>query len=194
MAAATAFTLRDALPSDEPFLSQIFDFALSFDHPPAPLLSAQQRLLDHPEWPELLHYTQHWRDPAAVGIDLQEGLIALDAAGVPVGAAWYRRYPRALRGFAHVSWLPPGAETGGLLDETTPEVAIGVLPHCRGRGAGGLLLEALKERARGAGVRALSLSVDVRNPALRLYERWGCVTVAVDGDGFATLVVAVSEK
>ena len=53
-----------------------------------------------------------------------------------------------------------GREQVGFVDETTPELAIAVVPSRRGRGIGETLLEALVERARAEGHRALSLSVE----------------------------------
>lgn len=52
-----------------------------------------------------------------------------------------------------------------------------VLPGFRGKGIGTALLKRLIEDAREAGYPALSLSVDVRNPAYKLYCKlgFGCV-------------------
>jgi ribosomal protein S18 acetylase RimI-like enzyme len=54
-----------------------------------------------------------------------------------------------------------------------PELSIGVAAEARGRGVGSALLDALLTLARERGYRAVSLSVDRRNPARRLYERKG---------------------
>jgi ribosomal protein S18 acetylase RimI-like enzyme len=96
-------------------------------------------------------------------------LIAVDDA-FPVGAAWYRLFRRDLPGY-------------GFVDEETPELAIAVVPSRRGRGIGEALLEALCDRARQDGYRALSLSVERENPALRgFYEAHG-FAVAGSGEG-----------
>lgn len=52
-------------------------------------------------------------------------------------------------------------------------VDIALLPPWRGRGIGTLLLQAIKASAPQAGARCVRLSVDVRSPARRLYERLG---------------------
>lgn len=122
---------------------------------------------------DMLHHAYYWRErnpgdgpgPAARyvkgwGRPGDTVLIAVDD-GFPVGAAWYRLFGRALRGY-------------GFVDEETPELAIAVVPSRRGRGIGEALLEALCGRARADGYGALSLSVERGNPALlSFYEEHG---------------------
>lgn len=88
------------------------------------------------------------------------GRVALDAEGNPIGAAWVRR----VRAY-------------GWVDDDTPELAIAVVDGQRGSGVGVSLLTAL-----AAEVPRMSLSVDDRNPALRLYERFGFEPVRRDGE------------
>lgn len=95
------------------------------------------------------------------------GLIA-EVDGAPVGACWYRFFGSHAPGY-------------GYLDEQTPEISISVAANHRGRGLGTTLLEATADLARSLFVRALSLSVDPANPALRLYERCGYVAVGTNG-------------
>lgn len=110
----------------------------------------------------LVRYVEEWpRDDDA-------GVIAEDDGRV-VGAAWFRRFPRHRAGF-------------GFLDELTPEVSVAVAPGFRGRGVGSQLLVALIEIGRERDFEGLSLSVDARNPAVRLYRRLGFV-VALDENG-----------
>ena len=52
-------------------------------------------------------------------------------------------------------------------------VELHVHPHRRGGGIGGVLLDAVEERAREAGAPHLSLTTGSANPARRLYERHG---------------------
>jgi ribosomal protein S18 acetylase RimI-like enzyme len=87
------------------------------------------------------------------------GLIAIED-GNPVGAAWYRLFRANAPGF-------------GFVDESTPELAIAVVPSRRGRGIGHELLTGLLEQARKEGYGAISLSVEKDSPAVKLYERYG---------------------
>jgi ribosomal protein S18 acetylase RimI-like enzyme len=108
--------------------------------------------------PALARYVAGW------GRAGDAGVIALDAEGGPVGAAWYRLFPPNEPGF-------------GFMDEHTPELSIAVIGNARARGVGTGLLGALVDRARADGFDALSLSVEPDNPARRLYERHGFVHV-----------------
>ena len=59
-----------------------------------------------------------------------------------------------------------------------------LIPSWRGRGVGRSLLGALIARARAEGHAALSLSVEVDNPALRLYEHAGFTRVGQVGNAW----------
>ena len=114
----------------------------------------------------LVRYVEEWpRDDDA-------GVMAEDDDHV-VGAAWFRRFARDRPGF-------------GFIDELTPEVSVAVARGCRGRGVGSQLLAALIEIGRERRFERLSLSVDSRNPAVRLYRRLGFV-VALDENGSYTM-------
>ena len=65
----------------------------------------------------------------------------------------------------------------GYVDDDTPELSIALDPPARGIGLGGRLLESLFEE-----VPRCSLSLDVRNPAVGLYRRWGFQEVRRDGE------------
>ena len=93
----------------------------------------------------------------------------------PAGAAWYRLFPASAPGY-------------GFVDEQTPELAIAVVPSCRGRGYGDQLLSALMDRARADGYERVSLSVEPDSPAVHLYKRHGFETVAERGG--ASVMVA----
>ncbi len=136
---------------------------------------------------DMLHHAYYWRErepgEGATPVSLyvkgwgrpgDTALIALDE-GFPVGAAWYRLFTRARPGY-------------GFVDEETPELAIAVVPSRRGRGLGEALLDALCERARSEGFRALSLSVARDNQALvSFYEKHGFARVHEDGDDSVTM-------
>ena len=86
-----------------------------------------------------------------------------------IGAAWYRLYPSEAPGY-------------GFVAGDIPELSVAVQPEYRGRGVGTALLRALISRGTEVGYRAMSLSVDARNPALRLYERLGFQVVKSEGN------------
>ncbi|HLW94778.1 MAG TPA: GNAT family N-acetyltransferase [Solirubrobacteraceae bacterium] len=98
------------------------------------------------------------------------GLIA-ELAGSPIGAAWWRFFTDENHGY-------------GFIEAAIPELSLAVTKGRRGCGVGGALLAALIERARQAELPALSLSVEVDNPALRLYERLGFTAVARVGNAW----------
>jgi len=130
---------------------------------------------------DMLHHAYYWRErnpgdgpgPAARYVKAwgrpgDTVLIAIDE-GFPVGAAWYRLFERDLPGY-------------GFVADEIPELAIAVVPSRRGRGIGEALLEALFDRARTDGYRALSLSVERENPALVAFYEGHGFTVVGDGD------------
>ena len=100
-----------------------------------------------------------WRYVAGWGRRGDSAVIALEG-GFPVGAAWFRLFPRDQPGF-------------GFVDETTPEVSIAVVPSRRGQGIGSELLDALIGLAREQGYGGLSLSVAEDSPALHVFEKQG---------------------
>ena len=117
--------------------------------------------------PEIAHYAAGWGRPGDFGLVARSG-------GEAVGAAWFRLFPSGERGFGYV-------------DERTPELSMAVRPERRGLGIGTALLERLCDEARARGFERISLSVDVRNPALRLYRRLG-FEVAAEADQAYTMV------
>lgn len=121
--------------------------------------------------PAVSRYVEGWGRPGDFALVAESG-------GNMAGAAWYRLFPADDPGY-------------GFVDERTPEVTIGVEPSHRESGIGRSLLEALAEAARRAGHPALSLSVEVDNPALRLYERVGFERRA-QRDGAWTLVLPLT--
>ena len=135
---------------------------------------------------DMLHHAYYWRErnpgeePGPVaryvkgwGRPGDTALIAVDE-GFPVGAGWYRLFRREQPGY-------------GFVDEETPELAIAVVPSRRGRGLGEALLNALSERARADGYRALSLSVECDSALVSFYEKHGFVRVAGDVEDRVTM-------
>ncbi|MCL2422867.1 MAG: GNAT family N-acetyltransferase [Micrococcales bacterium] len=101
--------------------------------------------------------------------------VAADQDGTVVGVAWSRMLGGDLPGYGYV-------------DDDTPELAVAVLPDQRGKGLGGRLVGALMVELAKAGFAQVSLSVDKTNPAQRLYQRLGFVTVRHDEDDDLVMV------
>ena len=121
------------------------------------------------EHPELARYHRGWGRPGDLGV----GAVVGDEI---VGVALCRLFTDDDHGHGYV-------------DPETPELAIAVAADERGRGIGRLLLDALADAARNEGFAQLSLSADVENPALRLYERAGYRELTRDEDGVRMLLV-----
>lgn len=155
--------IRPAVASDGPFLVRVLQMAADW-RPGSPQRSVGEVLAV----PAFAHYVEGWPRPGDLGV------VAEDAGGTPLGATWFRLLPADDPGF-------------GFVASDVPEVTIGVVPDARGRGIGRRLLERLIVEARDHGVERLSLSVELDNPAMALYERLGFVTVSED-DGAATMV------
>ena len=154
--------LRPADAADGPFLAEML-VAAAFWRPEGPVGSVR----DVMDQPEFAHYVAGWPQRSDCGV------IAEDER--PVGAAWFR-FLRA---------NDPGY---GFVDAETPELSIGVALPRRGQGIGSRLLNALVGQARGAGLAALSLSVEPDNYARSLYERVGFETVGAVGGSLTMLL------
>ena len=113
------------------------------------------RLTEESERP-VYRYVRNW------GRTGDAGVIAMDGPHA-YGAAWYRLFTVDEPGF-------------GFVDEKTPELTIAVVPSRRGKGAGREMLQALLDRARESGYRAVSLSTDAQQ--VEWYEGFGFETVA----------------
>jgi len=83
--------------------------------------------------PELLRYLDAWGRPGDAGV------VAQDAGGVRLGAAWYRLFVTSDRG------------NGILAHPNVPELAMAVEREHRGRGIGGHLLAALARTVKDDG-------------------------------------------
>jgi GNAT superfamily N-acetyltransferase len=138
---------------------------------------------------DMLHHAYYWRErvPGSLvsryvrgwGRPGDTAVIALEN-GFPVGAAWFRLFR--------------GAEPGyGFVDESTPELAIAVVPSKRGHGVGDELLQELIAKAKAGGFARLSLSVEPGNPARKLYERHGFAVVD-EGDEAWTMVAELASN
>ena len=82
--------------------------------------------------------------------------LAAEAEGRVVGAVW----ARIMEDYGHV-------------DDDTPSLAIALLPEWRGKGIGTALMQAMLARLSACGYAGVSLSVQRKNAAARLYRRLG---------------------
>jgi ribosomal protein S18 acetylase RimI-like enzyme len=145
------YIIRPANKADTVFLWQMLYYAAHMDEQGAPPESARGD-------PDLAGYVEDWGERPG-----DAGFIAIAEDGRPIGAAWIR--------------ILADSPLYRVVARGTPELAIAVLPEHIGGGAGTLLLRHLLGAVSGAH-RALVLSVRATNPARRLYERAGFVTVA----------------
>lgn len=113
--------------------------------------------------PELAKILEGWRQRAG-----DREVIAVSQNGQPVGAAWYHPWRK-------------NNHSDRFVNEQIPEIGIGVVGEARRQGVGSALLEALIARATKDGLRALGLSVDLENPARRLYEKLGFKPQGAEG-------------
>jgi len=152
------YQIRPAIKTDEPFLWQMLYYAAHMDEDGASLESAKTNS-------DLMSYVEDWGDRAG---DI--GFVAQASTGEDAGAAWIRV-------------MPDDSPLYRVIERGIPELAIAIAPEHIGKGVGALLLRHLlaaaygSHRARGTHP-AIVLSVRASNPAKRLYERLGFVTVA----------------
>lgn len=119
--------------------------------------------------PYFARYHEGWGRPGDFGV------VAL-AGDRFLGAAYGRTFDAGDHGHGWVS-------------ESIPEIAIGVEHGHRGEKLGSRLLSALESVAAEEGFESMSLSVELTNPARRLYERFGYETR--DEDDSAARMVRV---
>ncbi len=138
------WTIRPAEAGDADFLGDMLMEAVNWS----------------PEWkprsrekafatPAISHYLAGWPR----GTDL--GVIA-EVGGQRAGAAWLRFLPATDPGY-------------GFVAEDIPELALGVAAVFRRQGLGRALMRAAADAARAAGITGISLSVERKNFAQRLY-------------------------
>lgn len=148
----TDLGIRAATSADHEFLVDMLVEAVNWL--PERNWSRQQILAN----PALAHYVTGWMRPNDCG------LVAVDRADRPVGAAWFRYLTATDPGYGYVS-------------DDVPELSMGVVETWRGRGVGRVLLRAVLDDARERGIRTVSLSVERANFAARLYAAAGFRTV-----------------
>ncbi|MDB5170432.1 MAG: Acetyltransferase [Candidatus Saccharibacteria bacterium] len=160
-------SIRQATEEDLPFVEQMcYEAAFPEELGERPSFEEARRL----DWFQL--YTRDW--PNHEG---DFGLIAENKSGEPLGAAWYRNYPRK--------------ELDA--DIPTNELSIALIPQARGRRIGERLMLALLEGASARG-EDLSLQVNESNKrAKSLYEKIGFQTVTKSADGYNVMVARTAK-
>lgn len=149
--------VRPALEEDLPFLRRMLYEAANRPGTPWPAFDVSM------EEARNRRFWSGWMREGDIGVVAEDNT-------VPVGAAWIRR-------FAHEELSP-------IDDPDVPVLAIGVERDYRGRGVGGLLMDALIEEARASDVPAISLTTGLFNEAaIRLYRRRGFAEVLRRGEG-----------
>jgi ribosomal protein S18 acetylase RimI-like enzyme len=144
--------LRPVSTADLAFLAEM---TLLAGFPPGPLPEGAAQM------PRVTRWFVDW------GRDGDVGVVAW-RDGERLGAAWCRVLTDVL-----------ARDDGG---RPVPELAIAVASDHRGQGVGKRLLDGLVGAAFVAGHGAIALTVNSRNPALRLYEREGFRVVGRDGE------------
>jgi GNAT superfamily N-acetyltransferase len=147
-----SYQLRTATAADQPFLWQMLYYAAHMDESGEPPEAAREN-------PDLAPYVEGFGRSGDLGV------IALDSSShIEAGAGWIRMMPAGWPLYCYV-------------ENSTPELAIAVVPKHIGRGAGSaILVRLLSDAARI--YPSVMLSVRANNPARALYERTGFVTVA----------------
>lgn len=156
---AEGYTTRLITATDRMFLrAMAYEAVAGDEEPPADVV------LDEPA---VVAFYANW------GRNGDYGVIA-EAAFEPVGAAWFRV-------------LDEGDPEGGFIAGETPELVIAVdRPH-RKRGVGGMLLDAVLERARQENFDTIGLNVPKeRVDAVETFKKHGFEVVA-DRQGILTM-------
>ncbi|MBN2280741.1 MAG: GNAT family N-acetyltransferase [Candidatus Marinimicrobia bacterium] len=146
---------------DDRILREFFYLALFVPPGEAPL---PKSIIDEPV---LVKYIENFGE--------KEGDLAVTAKDKKIlGLVWGRKFRADKKGWGYV-------------DDKTPEIGISVLPDYRNIGIGTVLLKQIFQAYRDIGIQAVSLSVDKRNPSLRLYEQTGFKIIGEEDNAFIGL-------
>jgi len=104
--------------------------------------------------PDLYKYVDQWDNKKDLGY-----ILVHQETNSQIGAVWLRPFEESNQGY-------------GYIDKDIPELSIAIYPTHRGKGFGTQLMQHLIENLPPV-ITTVSLSVDIRNPAKRLYERLG---------------------
>ena len=104
--------------------------------------------------PELYKYVDQWDEKKDLGYILVD-----QETNNKIGAIWLRLFEENNKGY-------------GYIDKDIPELSIAISPSHRGKGFGTQLIQHLIKNLPPE-INTISLSVDIRNPAKKLYGRLG---------------------
>ncbi|UOZ04611.1 GNAT family N-acetyltransferase [Amycolatopsis sp. WQ 127309] len=155
--------LREATRDDGNFLTDMLVAAVNWS--PEWKKKSRRRVLLAPD---TAHYVAGWPRPDDLGV-------VAEADGERVGAAWLRFFTADDPGY-------------GFVAADVPELSIGVVAAWRGRGVGRALLRAVEGGAVEAGIERISLSVERKNFAQRLYLAEGYEVVGAGSADADTMV------
>jgi GNAT superfamily N-acetyltransferase len=144
MSGLNPWTIRRAVPEDAAFMTDMLMEAVNWS--PEWKKKTRNHVLSSPT---TAHYIAGWPRDGDLGA-------VAKAQGERIAAAWLR-------------FLPADDPGYGFVASDVPELTLGVAAHWRGRGAGRALLQFVAGQAREAGIRQISLSVERRNFAQKLY-------------------------
>jgi ribosomal protein S18 acetylase RimI-like enzyme len=139
------YYIRPAQPSDEAFLWQMLYEAAHMSNAGETIETAKTNS-------NLARYVANWGLPDDVGF-----IAETKNHRQPVAAVWMRLLTGENKGYGYVN-------------DSMPELAVGVLPGHRGKGIGCILLDRLLDEA-ARKYPGVCLSVRANNPAVRFYER-----------------------
>jgi ribosomal protein S18 acetylase RimI-like enzyme len=160
MQADRNFQIRPGTSQDIHFLKEML-FEAAFWRPGLERPSLEDGLAR----PDLVYLLEGW------GREGDTAVMAILQESRRVGAAWYR-------------FWGPEQHSYGYISPAIPELAIAVCGSFRGTGIGHLLIEGLLKMAVESGIEKVSLSVEVDNPALKLYQYHGFKPVEKAGNSW----------
>ena len=155
--------IREATRDDGDFLADMLVEAVNWS--PEWKRKSRRRVLAAPN---TAHYIAGWPREDDLGV-------VAEADGERIGAAWLRFFPADDPGY-------------GFVAADVPELTVGMAADWRGRGVGRALLRAAEVRAIEAGIGRISLSVERKNFAQRLYLAEGYEVVAEGSPDSDTMV------
>ena len=164
------WTIRRATAADRSFLTDMLVEAVNWS-PEWKKRSRQRVLADL----TTAHYITGWPRDTDLGVIAEAAGPAAGEPSEPTGATWLRFFPAADPGY-------------GFVAEDVPELTIGVAASWRGHGLGRALLRAIAAQARAEGISRISLSVERKNYAQRLYLSEGYRIVDSTGKDSDTMI------